>query len=76
MQRLSTTLEYKILIALIESLSTNENIEDVIKRSHPAMDARRNDVALILLALFISKYQLVDKFRLHDALLETYLDFR
>lgn len=75
MQKPSTTLECKTLVALIESLSTNENAEDAIQRGHSKTDARQNDVAFIQFALFNIWHQLADKFCLHDALLKTYLDY-
>lgn len=53
-QRPSITLEYDRLVALIGLLSTNKNTEDTIKDNHIKTDVRRNDVKLILLALFIS----------------------
>lgn len=39
-QKSSTTLEYKILIALIRPLSTNKNIEDIIKRDNSKTNIR------------------------------------
>lgn len=74
-QQLFTILECKILIALIGPLSTNENIEDAIRRSYFRTNARQINITLILLALFISWYQFTDKFHLCGALLKIYLDY-
>ncbi len=52
-QRPSTTLECNTLVALVGPLSTNERAENAIRGGHPETDARRNDVALILLALLV-----------------------
>lgn len=68
-------MEYKILIVFVEPLSTNKNAEDVIKSCYSKTNARQNNNALILLALFISWNQLADKFYLYEALLEMYLDY-
>ena len=42
------------LIALIDSLSVNEIIENAVRNDHAETDARRNDVVMILLDLFVS----------------------
>ena len=49
----SIFLKYNILVAPVGPLSTNESAENAIRREHPKTDARRNNVALILLTLFI-----------------------
>lgn len=63
------------MIAFVKFLSTNENTEDVIKKSYSKTDGRQNNVALILLDLFIPWHQLANKFHLSRALLEIYLDY-
>lgn len=52
-QQPSITLECNTLVALVGPLSTNENAKDTIKGGYSETDARQNDVALILLALFV-----------------------
>ena len=52
-QRPSTSLEYNTLIGLVGLLTTNKSVEDTIRGGNPETDAKRNDVGLILLALFI-----------------------
>lgn len=42
-----------MLIALVEPLSINKSTEDAIKKRNPGINAKQNDVVLILLALFI-----------------------
>ena len=49
------------LIALIDSLSVNEIIENAVRNDHAETDARRNDVVMILLDLFVSWNQLTEK---------------
>ena len=53
MQQPSTILKYETLIALVKPLSTNKNVEDAIKGDYLKINARQNEVVLILLALFI-----------------------
>lgn len=64
-----------MLVAFVGSLSTNKNTKDTIKGDHFETYAKRNNVALIFLALFISWNQLMEKFHLLGALLNTYLDY-
>lgn len=52
-QRLFTTLECNTLIALVGPLFTNKSAENTIRGGHFETDVRRNDVILILLALFV-----------------------
>lgn len=52
MQSFFITLEYKILVAFISPLSINKNIKDKIRGSCSKIDARQNNIALILFFLF------------------------
>ncbi len=56
-------------------MSTNERAKDAIRGGHPEIDTRRNDVALILLVLFVLWNQLPEKFHSYGALLGTYMDY-
>lgn len=51
-----TILECKTLVVFTVFLSTNKNAEDIFRRSHPKTDTRRNNIALILFALFIPQH--------------------
>ncbi len=70
-QRPPTSQECDMLVGLVVLLSTNERVEDAIRGGHPKTDTRRNDVALILLALFVPWNQLPKKFFFYGALLGT-----
>lgn len=63
------------MIVLVGSLSTNKNAKDAVKRGHLETDEGRNNIALILLALFILWNWLVEKFYLYEALKGIYLDY-
>ncbi len=63
------------MVGLVGPLSTNEKAEDAIRGGHSETDARRNDVALILLALFVTWNQLPEKFHSYGALLEIYTGY-
>lgn len=52
-QQLFTILKCNMLIALVESLSINKSAENAIKKKNPGINAKQNNVVLILLALFI-----------------------
>lgn len=52
-QQSSISLERNTLAGLVGFLSTNKSLEDAIRERHPKTDARQNNVALILLALFV-----------------------
>lgn len=43
-----------ILVALIDLFSINESAENVVRGEHPDIDARQNNVGMILLVLFVS----------------------
>lgn len=52
-QQPSITLKYDLLVAFVGPLSTNKNIKDTIKGGHLKTDIKWNNIALILLVLFI-----------------------
>ena len=52
-QRLAVFISTVKLVVLTGSLSTNESAEDAVGKSHPPTDARENDLAQILLGLFV-----------------------
>lgn len=52
-QQPSNFLEYNMLIGLVRLLFINKSSEDVIRGKHSKTDARQNNVALVLFALFI-----------------------
>lgn len=74
-QQLSTTLECNTLVAFIRLLFINKSAKNVIRRRHPKTNTRQNDVALILLALFVLWNQLSEKFYSYGTILKTYLDY-
>ena len=53
-------------------LSINENAKNTVLGGHPKIDARQNDVGIILLALFILWNLLPGRFQMYNAILSTF----
>lgn len=64
-----------MLIGLVKPLSTNKKAVDAIREGYLETNTRQNDVALILLALFILWNQLPKNFHSYKALLGIYTDY-
>ena len=52
-QRLATSISTVKLMALTGALSTNESAENAVSKGHSSTDARENNLAQILLGLFV-----------------------
>ncbi len=74
-QRPLKHIEQLALVVLRGKLSENEELEDAIPGGHPETDARRTDLSLILLSLFVPWNHLSSVFLAKGAILETYKEF-
>ncbi len=63
------------LVVLRRNLSENEELEDAIPGNHPETDARRTDLSLVLLSLFMSWNYLSSLFIAEGATLKIYKEF-
>ncbi len=63
------------LVVLCGNLSENEESEDTILGGHPETDARRADLSLVLLSLFVPWNYLSSLFIADRATLEIYKEF-
>ena len=60
------------MVALISSLSENQDLEDSVHGGHPETESMQNDLALILLALLVPWEQLPHRFAMFDCSNEVY----
>ncbi len=74
-QRPLKRVEQMALVVLRGNLSENEELEDAIPGGHPKIDARRANLSLVLLSLFVSWNYLLFLFIVEGATLETYKEF-
>ncbi len=68
-------IEQLALVVLRGKLSENEESEDAIPGGHPETDARRTDLSLILLSLFVPWNHLSSLFLAEGATFEIYKEF-
>lgn len=74
-QRPLQRIDQLILVVLCGNLSENKESEDAVPGGHPETDARRTDLSLIFLSLFILWNHLLSLLLAEGATLATYKEF-